>query len=202
MKSPWQLGLLALAVAGVSTYDYLFFKNYRTQNQASMRINASKPVEISSGPAPSALPEATGSAGGESLPSISRDELHRLAQQAFVPRECSKTDPESVWPRRDPFTAYKEPRQTRDIPAKSPAKGVSAPTPLPEPQCTFSGTLIEQQRRLALVDGVPLSIGDRLGVWQLVRIEPDYIILGAGEETRRIELKGGAPQAVRQKDPS
>jgi hypothetical protein len=52
------------------------------------------------------------------------------------------------------------------------------------------------------VDGTPLAIGDRLGIWQLSRIEPDYIVLVAGPETHRIALKGAELQAVRQKDPS
>jgi hypothetical protein len=66
----------------------------------------------------------------------------------------------------------------------------------PAPHYVFSGTLIEGENKLALVDGSPLSVGDRLGIWQLARIEPDYIILEVGKESYRIELKGAGPQAA------
>jgi hypothetical protein len=72
---------------------------------------------------------------------------------------------------------------------------------LPAPKCIFSGTLIEQDKRLALVDGVPLSVGDRLGSWQLSRIEPDYIILEAGNVTHRVELQGMGLQVARRENP-
>ena len=61
--------------------------------------------------------------------------------------------------------------------------------------------MIEPEGTLALVDGVPLSVGDRLGIWKLARIEPDYIILEAGKVTHRVELKGMGPQVAQQENP-
>ena len=37
MKRPWQFGLLAMALTGVSTYNVLFFKNYSSQQPAAIR---------------------------------------------------------------------------------------------------------------------------------------------------------------------
>jgi len=142
-------------------------------------------------------------AGDSSLPQISRDEINRLAQQAFILKEISES--ESTWPRRDPFGSYSEPvKASREaapgISMKSTIRNISPPELLPVPQCVFSGTLIEQKYRLALVDGVPLSIGDLLGTWKLARIEADYIILEAGKETHRIELNGMGSQIAHRKE--
>jgi hypothetical protein len=224
MKSPWQIGLLALAVTGVSAYDLLYFTHFRTNNQTSIQTAASPPLIAAAEPAnatqvvPADSDYTAGAADAVSLPRISRENIQTLAQKAFVSKEDWKPETETVWPRRDPFLASREfapasqnipepssAKQTsapQNVPEPSSAKQTSAPPPLPSPQCIFSGALIEQGRRLALVDGVPLSIGDRLGVWQLAQIEPDYIILEAGKETRRIEIKGSEPQTLRRKDPS
>jgi hypothetical protein len=208
MKSPWQIGFLALAVTGVSTYDFLFFKNNSSKNRTSMQISASQPAAATVAPVLSPLPEpsesgnAAGFDGADSLPHISREELHKLSQQAFVSKEFSEEESNMVWPRRDPFEVYREFEQIpRTIPAKFLMRGGATPSPLPVPKCVFSGTLIEGEHKLALVDGIPLSVGDRLGVWQLARIELDYIILEAGKETHRIELKGMESQVTHQKDP-
>jgi hypothetical protein len=66
---------------------------------------------------------------------------------------------------------------------------------LPEPECVFVGTLIDQDRRLALVNGASLSVGARIGSWQIDQIESNYIILQSGERTRRIELSAGRQDA-------
>jgi hypothetical protein len=168
-----------------------------------MQAAANAPMIPNTAPAESLPAEAgdpAGTADSASLPRISREEIHRLAQQPFASSEDLEADPGMAWPRRDPFSASREsspaPQNTPVIPVKE----VSAPQPLPALECVFSGTLIDQKQRLALVNGVPLSVGDQLGAWQLARIEPDYILLEAGKETRRIELKGSEPQTSRQKD--
>jgi hypothetical protein len=208
MKSPWQIGLLALAVTGVAAYDFLCFKKSPSKSQTSIQISTSQPAVAAVAPVLSVLSEpaesrnAAGFAGVDSLPHISREELHQLSQQAFVSREFPKAESDIAWPRRDPFELYRESREMpRNISAKSLMKETPAPPPLSAPQCVFSGTLIDGERKLALVDGVPLSIGARLGVWQLARIEPDFIILQGGKETHRIELKGMQSQDTRRKDP-
>ncbi len=207
MKSPWQLGLLALAVTGVSSYDFIYFKNYRSQKKASVQVSAPPPALgiVETPPSPLFQPVASGNdagiAGEGSLPQISRDEVYKLAQQAFISKELSETESESAWPRRDPFGSESEPvKASRNLPIKSPIRDVSPPELLPVPQCVFSGTLIEPKYRLALVDGVPLSVGDRLGTWKLARIEPDYIIFEAGNKTHRIELIGMGSQATHRRE--
>jgi hypothetical protein len=208
MKSPWQIGLLALAVTGVSAYDLLYFTHFRTNNQASIQAAATPSLIAAAEPINSTQAEpaepgnSTGTADAASLPRISREEVHRLAHQAFVSREDLETETEMAWPRRDPFSASGEfAPESQNVSAIPSAKRASAPPPLPSPQCVFSGTLIEQGLRLALVNGIPLSIGDRLGIWQLARIEPDYIILEAGKEIHRIEIKSSEAQILRRKDP-
>jgi hypothetical protein len=208
MKSPWQIGLLALAITGVSAYDIIYFTN-RAKNQASAPIVEAQPAPammnpvLSPLPAPAGSANTEGSAGAGSFPRISREEIQKLSQQVFVSKKPWEPDSETVWPRRDPFEIYKESeRISTDNEVILPMQKPPDPAPLTVPQCVFSGTLIESSRRLALVDGTPMSIGDRLGAWQLARIEPDYIILEAGKETRRIELKGTESQIARRKDPS
>jgi hypothetical protein len=213
MKSPWQIGLLAVAVTGVSTYDILFFKQHLSRNRVSMQIQSNQLIAGTDAPAvaplidPASSPDAKRSAEADSGPPISREELQRSAQQAFVPKDLQGPDIEIDWPRRDPFETHKEFERSpleQVTPSKPlPDKNVRSPLhpALPEPQCVFTGTLIERERRLALIDGTPRSIGARLGIWQLARIEPDHIILEAGSETRRIELKGAGLQASRRKDP-
>jgi hypothetical protein len=207
MKSPWQIGLLALAVTGVSAYDFLYLKSRRSNNQASTQISETQLAAGTAEPLLSPLLQSAessseGSAG--SLPRISREELHRLAQQAFVSKEREDAELETAWPRRDPFEAHGEPEQIPQnvliIPVMKEASPPQ-PVPPPVPHCVFSGTMIEQEGTLALVDGVPLTVGDRLGIWKLARIEPDYIILEAGKATHRVELKGMGPQVAQQDNP-
>jgi hypothetical protein len=220
MKSPLLIGLLALAITGVSAYDYYFFTHDHDGGQPSTQaapnaplIQSAAPVE----PAPSETGEPEGTITSSSLPPISRDEVQRLAQQRFVSREDEGSNTEAAWPQRDPFAISRESAPVRQnaqafqnepvwqnasashSASAVPAKEASAPQPLPAPDCVFSGTLIDDDQRLALVNGAPLSVGDRVGAWQLARIEPDYIILEAGKETRRIELAGSEPQTSRRK---
>jgi hypothetical protein len=205
MKSPLLIGLLALAVTGVSAYDYYYFTRDQDTGQPSIQAAANTALIPSAAPVESTPAEGGDPAGAvvtDSLPRISRDEIQKLAQQPFVSGEAWEAEEETAWPRRDPFSASRESAPATQNAPIIPTKEISAPQPLPEPECVFSGTLIDQKQRLALVNGVPLSVGDRLGAWLLARIEPDYIILEVEKETRRIELKGSEPQISRRKDPS
>jgi hypothetical protein len=215
MKSPWHLGLLTMAVIGVSTYDYMYFMGGRSKTQPPAPVSASLPASRTIEPVLAPLSEPIGSTdtnittGSASIPPISREDLDRLAQKTFVPKEFQESTSENGWPKRDPFTsdqvAELAPQPVpifHDIPMPTVPAPVQAQAAIPEPQCVFSGTLIESEQRLALVNGMPISVGDRLGIWQLTRIEPDYLILEAGKETRRIELKGSESQISRRKDPS
>jgi hypothetical protein len=208
MKTPWQFGFLAIAIAGVSTYDFLFFKK-QPQKQNPIQVISNQPaVDIPTPllaplPASESLSNTTEPAGAESIPAISREELQRLSQAAFISKNLPEEDYPISWPVRDPFAGYIEPDgPPLDIAVTHTKRELPVPLPKPAPQYSFSGTMIQGNYRLALVDGTPLSTGDRVGIWQLSRIEPDYIILEAGKETHRIELKGAGRHIASQKDPS
>lgn len=224
MKSPWHFGILALAVTGVSIYDFTFFKNKQSEKPISIQMKTDPSKAAIAEPLLSPLPEpanadkATGLIGAD--PFISQEELRKLSQQAFISKNPGKANAKASWPERDPFAADKAfIRSPYDIPAahlRNPFTEDTiseqkphditvkplmkeTPSPLPgqsAPQYVFSGTLIEGENKLALVNGSPLSIGDRLGIWQLARIEPGYIILEVGQESYRIELKGAEPQTA------
>ena len=137
MKSPWQIGLLALAVTGVSAYDFIYFKNYRSKNQASTQISETQLAAGTAVPLLSPLPQSAGSSNegsADSLPRISREELHRLAQQAFVSKEYEDAESGTAWPRRDPFEASGEPEQIpQNVPIKPVMKEASPPQPFRRP---------------------------------------------------------------------
>jgi hypothetical protein len=215
MKSPWQFGLLAVAVMGVSTYDYVFFTNSNSPNHESGLIQKTP----FSGAMPLLSPPAASEAanGFPALP-ISPEALHLRSQQAYVASKSTEQKLEGSWPQRDPFkteetpimavrrpppepAAFSVPRTQPAAPSAALTERAALSAPPTEPQCLFSGTLIEPGRRLALVNGMPLSIGDRLGDWKLSRIETEYIILEAGKETRRIEQRSGKPPVSLRKEP-
>jgi hypothetical protein len=220
MKSPWQIGFLAIALAGVSAYDVVFFGNRKSNAQSLPQTIEVSPASGVAAPAlapiiqPATPGALEGLAAGDAVPRISRDEIHSLSRQAFVAKEFAESASEGEWPRRDPFEARGElePPAAR-VPAESVIHEISRPTPLsasvsaslpeplPAPRCVFSGTLIELDRRLAFVDGVLRSVGDHLGEWQLSRIESDYIILESGKATHRIELNGTGSQVSGRSNP-
>lgn len=209
MKSPWQLGFLALAVTGVSAYDYVFFKNYRAQRQASVSMSVADPAALAQEPLLSPLQEFSDGAmtpdENDYRPYISRDELQQLSGQPYVSKGYAE-DRSLRWPARDPFAALAK-GGTEPLAYEIPEVTIKTETPGPKPQalplprCTYSGSLLQGTTKLALVDGTPMSIGEQLGVWKLVRIEPDYIVLEAGKEVHRVGLKGTEPSSFPGKDP-
>jgi hypothetical protein len=209
MKSPWQFGLLAVAVMGVSTYDYVFFTNNRSSSPESALIGQTQPSGM---PGPLLAPPISSPKAGDdpgsvnqcAVPPISLEALRLRSQQAYAGKS-PYMELENAWPRRDPFkteeSSIMPARKAAFVPALQPPVREAAPaSSLAEPQCLYSGALIEQDRRLALVNGMPIAIGDRLGDWRLTRIEMDYIILEADKETRRIEQKAGELQSSPRKD--
>jgi hypothetical protein len=197
MKSPWQLGLLALAVTSISAYDVYFFQNRSRAALASHAVVQAGPERAS------ALPRQDSEApeNGDSTPPISREGLGKLAMESYQ----SHVGPEeealiNQWPSRDPFSTPKEAPPKLSVIQETPVAPVkNEPVPnrasVLEPHCTYSGVLVQAGAKLALVDGEPLSIGDRLGEWQLVGIETEFITLKAGNESRRIALKGAESAA-------
>jgi hypothetical protein len=198
MKSPWQLGLLALALTSVSAYDLVFFRN---RAQAPMPSQAIDQAGLEGAVT---LPgqDFAVSENADSTPPISREGLSRLAIESFQSHDVPEEAPINQWPPRDPFSTRNEsspilsPVEVPDTPVRLvKSEPIPRQASLREPQCIFSGVLIQEGSRLALVDGEPLSIGDRLGDWRLVGIEPEYISLQAGNENRRIALKGAESAA-------
>ena len=206
MKSPWQIGLLVLMITGVSSYDIYFYKKYRDQRRIPISIQSDAPKESTAGAQPSgeeaSYSDTTGQGNAGAIPPISREQLQLLAQNEFVENLHVPSDAGGTWPHRDPFGLPKSPgRPILNTPAVSPAGTASLPAQLPDPQLVFTGTLIEPNGRLALIDGMPRPVGTQFGPWQLARIEPDYILLQAGQGTRRIELKGVVFHSGQRKDP-
>jgi hypothetical protein len=209
MKSPWQIGLLAIAVTGVSTYDYMFFKNRNVQKTPVTEIHVSSPVSGAAEPLLAPLPEPAGSekemiVEGEDLrPAISLDEVNALSRQAFIIKEDLAPDNNHSRIMQESVTKQILTRKpARSIPLIVEKNKAQILSPAPAPQCMFSGTLIEGRKKLALVNGMPLMVGDQLGVWQLARIESDYIVLESGAKTHRIELNGMEIKSLPRKDPS
>jgi hypothetical protein len=197
MKRPWQFGLLALAITGVSTYNVLFFKNYNSNPQAAIQSEAA-PEEVVSAAAPLPGIEEPEQGVHSSLPPISREDLQQKALHEFVPKKFP-TQEAPPWPSRDPFSMDRSPKRVQSN-LKKPdplTETKSSSVNLSEPECVFSGTLIDRERRLALINGIPLSIGARIGEWQLARIESNYIILQSEGKTRRIEFSDVGRQVAR-----
>ncbi len=193
MKSPWQLGLLALALTSVSAYDIYFFKN---RTQAPIQ-NESVSQPGSEGAAILPGQDAAAPDSPDPIPPISRENLDRLAMESFKPNEGPEEDSTSHWPSRDPFTTTKiAPPQVSSV-IENPVVRIEVPKPAPpaEPQCVFTGALIQGGDKLALINGEPLSIGAQLGDWRLVDITPDHVILKAGNESRTIPLRGATASA-------
>jgi hypothetical protein len=213
MKRSWQFGLLAIGITGVSTYDVLFYKGYHSQPPPAIQREARNTTPATSplstvAPAPGSPAPDNTSEQMESnpLPPISKEELQRKAHLAFELEESPIPEKEKAWPNRNPFAVRAEPKAVKsDLAELSPLKNENpkkenlAPVNLPEPECVLTGTLIDQKSRLALIDGAALSVGARIGSWQIARIESDYIILQSGESVRRIELS--ARRQIARKEP-
>jgi hypothetical protein len=208
MKSPWQIGMLAVAISGVSVYDIIFFSNRISNDHPPISIQSNDGTgmlimeRLNDPNYPAGMKEFSDMG---SSPVISLEELQIQGEKAYIPEQLPAGGNES-WPARDPFNGsrkYAMPAGARQDPLapEEKASSPSSPSLLKEPLFKFSGTLIERHRRFALIDGDPQPVGAQLGVWHLARIETDYIILQAGVEIRRIELNGAAITATNREDP-
>jgi hypothetical protein len=66
-------------------------------------------------------------------------------------------------------------------------------SPPPDPLFKVSATLIEADRRIALVNGVPKKIGAAVGNWRIVAIEPDYVVVQTPGGERKVEILNRLP---------
>jgi hypothetical protein len=197
IKRQWQFGLIALAFTGVSTYNFVFFKSYSAGGSTKAPTGTAAPIS-----AQAPVAEISEQASGSQFP-LSLEDLRMQAQFAFKPSSESESELYTRLASRDPFSNTQEPAHATPSFEPKPKNTVSAiqanpPAEIipPEPQCAFSGTLIDSDRRLALVDGTPVSIGAPISGWRLARIETGYIILQSGKTTRRIELTTSARQVA------
>jgi len=55
----------------------------------------------------------------------------------------------------------------------------------------LQSTLLSSGRRIAMIDGKPMKIGDRIGGARIVSIDPASVTLRDGRETRVLELFHG-----------
>jgi MSHA biogenesis protein MshK len=81
----------------------------------------------------------------------------------------------------------------------APIGGDSAGTPAPG--LVLQSTLLSHGRRIAMIDGKPMKVGDKIGGARIVAIDPSSVTLREGETTRVLELFQGVqvthPNAVR-----
>ncbi len=90
---------------------------------------------------------------------------------------------------RDPFVFGGESRDVGVMP-------VAAAPPLPEP--VVRSILYSPSRRLAIVDGRIVGIGDRAGAYEIVDIERAVVVVrDAAGHRRRLEVHAAAPAGVR-----
>jgi hypothetical protein len=81
------------------------------------------------------------------------------------------------WP-RDPFANPYE--------AKPAVQAAAEPAPEPEPEVTVATILYGADRRLAIVNGRIVRVGDRVGPSTVVEIQPRAIVLDGGPLGRRV----------------
>ncbi|HSC29764.1 MAG TPA: hypothetical protein VLD67_20975 [Vicinamibacterales bacterium] len=125
-----------------------------------------------------ARPAPTPSAGQEAKPRIP-DTLDRGTEPAPAPAAGQHVEgPRDVQSRPQPTTGIMGERE------RAPSGDAAAPPAVPLP--AVRGILIAPERRLAIVDDSVVGVGDPVGSWVVVRIEPDAVLLRgpAGQEVR------------------
>lgn len=184
---------------GVSAYNINFFTHYSKNKTETVNLEPGwetlEPLILE----PSHAAEF--SAGLE--PAISLEELQARSRQAYTPGGFPPAGDSGEWPGRDPFRTAEEKGRIASLGRGSAppggVRGFGEPSPLPEPELEFSGTFIQDNKKLALIDGVARPVGAWLGRWQLAAIGRDYIILEGGGKTRRVELNRESPDTFQMK---
>lgn len=129
-------------------------------------------------------------AGPEPVPAASaKIDLSQLRESAQI--KVSRPEwspPESYIPiERDIFAPVKKEIQEEDeVPAETQLE--TAPPPL---NLALQGTIVTSSKRLAIINGQFLRMGDAVGEYEIVGIEKNRVILSRGD--RRWEIEMGAP---------
>jgi hypothetical protein len=202
MKSPLMIGLLLTAAMGVSAYNLEFFKNYSKEEIETANLQPSwetlEPLILE--------PTEEAEPSGGLRPAISLEELQIQSRQAYMPENFPSTGDSYMWPNRDPFRDTEGKSNSTPVTPRVPSSGSAKNAPrsvsIAEPELEFSGTFIQNNRKLALIDGVPQPVGALLGNWRLSAIGSDYIILEGGGKTRRVELNNESPDTFQLKSDS
>lgn len=162
LGKPHLIGSLALLVGSIAYNVWVF-----SQPQ--------KPTTAPRGPAPvNALPETA--AGRSAAAAVDLSHLPALPEVAL--------DRLPEWP-RDPFTSVRPPKPPADV---TPA--VQAQAAPPEPDLVVASILYSPERRLAIVNGHIVRIGDAIGSAKVVDIQPRAIVVDSPSRGRQtIELK-------------
>lgn len=71
--------------------------------------------------------------------------------------------------------------------AMAPA-GVSAPAPAAAAELILQSTLLSKGRRIAMIDGKPMKVGDRIGAAKIVAIDSTSVTLRDAETIRVLKL--------------
>ena len=75
-----------------------------------------------------------------------------------------------------------QPRRSTDtrgvlLPQRAKSSGAAQQVPLRDPLPKVDSILIDQERRLAIIDGIVAAVGDRVGPRVIVQIERDAVVL-------------------------
>jgi MSHA biogenesis protein MshK len=84
-------------------------------------------------------------------------------------------------------------------PAFAVASRESAETAAPVSPMVLQSTLLSGGRRIAMIDGKPLKVGDRIGEAQILAIDSHSVTLREADKTRVLELTQGV-QVIRRSD--
>jgi hypothetical protein len=198
-KNKWLLILLTLGLAGTAVYNITFFasrdQDKGLQSNVTTGIVPTTPLEpVQSINAINGTAHLPGSVSSEvqCRPLLSMEEIERQARNPVDLSVKSSLSVSRPWPDRDPFQA---PRQHIPVltdhthSAESSVKpSLETESPPLDPSFKVSATLIDQDRRFALVNGVPKKIGAAVGSWRIVAIEPDYVVVQTPGGERKVEI--------------
>ena len=198
-KNKWLLVLLALGLAGTAVYNITYFASRDQGNAlpstAATGMVPTPPVEpgLNMNAINGAIqPQEGVSSEGQSRPFLSVEEIERQARTPVDLSEKRSLLASRPWPDRDPFQAPRQQRPVstdRKYSAESPVKpSLETESPPLDPSFKISATLIDEDRRFALVNGVPKKIGSVVGTWRIVAIEPNYVVVQTSGGERKVEI--------------
>jgi hypothetical protein len=198
-KNKWLLVLLSLGLAGTAVYNITFFASRDQGNSPQSTVMPGivptaplEPVQNINAINGTVHFQGSVSSEAQSRPFLSMEEIERQARNPVDLSVKSGPPTRRDWPDRDPFQAARQHVPVLTEHTHSAESSVKPPleteSPPPDPSFKVSATLIEEDRRIALVNGVPKKIGAAVGNWRIVAIEPDYVVVQTPGGERKVEI--------------